>query len=268
MKKLKTNNIASNVAQPIKKGSLDHLQQSYAEALDALGRSIVGSYDASKIYVLYGCVNTGSGLNYIISAGAVFFNGEVFLVDAATFTSPGGQVAVGTVTETYVLAASADPVLFTDGSTNNVHLVRKVVIASGVSGSGTGDYGGWLPIGTWHLSTSTGGTFSGSSGTVISCWLNWVVGSGTVTLNYDFFINVTTSASTIALLFPLPSPSRVPAGIPTVAASSIMLKVDGTYAPGLSAITTIFGNDKLNVNFTAAPGVGNIQFFGQIIYEI
>lgn len=141
MRKLITTFITSGANQPIKQGTLDHLQLAYAEAFNALGQSKVGvNYDATKVYILSGCANTGSGANYIISAGAVFYNGEIYLVDAATFTLTGSNVATGTVTATFFAAANADPVDFTDGSSHNVHQINKVVIGQGLSGSGTANY--------------------------------------------------------------------------------------------------------------------------------
>ncbi|MEI8111167.1 MAG: hypothetical protein WCH59_09280 [Chitinophagia bacterium] len=140
MRKLITTDITDNGQLPIKRGTLDHLQLAYQEALAAIANNLLGAKaDAATPYILFGCVNTGTGLNYIISAGAIYYQGEVFLVDAFTFTASAGQVAVASLSTTY-FTTYADPVDFTDGSQRNVHSVRKIAFASGTSGSGLFDF--------------------------------------------------------------------------------------------------------------------------------
>ena len=137
MRKINTSAITSTVGLPVKSGTLNHLQEAYRETTEAAIRAMIGNaYSASTFYKLYGCENSGSGSNYIVSAGAIFYNGEVYLVDAATFTAGVGETAVGTITTTNILAANADPVTLTNSTTANVHEIRKIVFASGVSGSG------------------------------------------------------------------------------------------------------------------------------------
>src|ERR1700739_975649 len=65
---------------------------------------IGNSYNSGKVYVLYGCENSGSGTTYTISAGAVYYRdanavvnnlpGEIFTVDAVSFIASGTAVAV------------------------------------------------------------------------------------------------------------------------------------------------------------------------------
>lgn len=144
MRKLDTQYITNTISQPIKGGTLVHLQVAYQEALDALARNIVGvSVDNTKLYVLFGCVNTGTYPAYNISGGAIFYNGEVFLVDAVAFTATGSNVAVASIATTYNVT-NADPVTFTDGVAHNVHQIRKIVFAAGASGSGLSDISGLL----------------------------------------------------------------------------------------------------------------------------
>ncbi len=137
MRKINTSAITPTVGLPVKSGTINHLQEAYRETTEAAIRAMIGNaYSASTFYKLYGCENSGSGSNYIVSAGAIFYNGEVYLVDAATFTAGVGETAVGTITTTNILAANADPVTLTNSTTANVHEIRKIVFASGVSGSG------------------------------------------------------------------------------------------------------------------------------------
>lgn len=135
MKKLQTSDITTTVAMPIKGGTLEFLQLSYREALKALAVNLIGGTDDSlRFFVLYGCVNTGSGLSYIISAGAIYYSGEIYLVPAATFTASGAQVAVGNIVLTQY-TSSADPVTFTDGSSKNVHNIYQIVFTAGTAAS-------------------------------------------------------------------------------------------------------------------------------------
>ncbi|MGN7818788.1 hypothetical protein ACTJJB_01590 [Chitinophaga sp. 22536] len=132
-----------------------HLQLAYQEAIAALGQCLAGAaYNPSKVYVLNGCVNSGSGTTYNISAGSVFYNGEVYLVDAASFTISGPNVAVGIVPNPPTVTTGlsfysdviADPVQFTDGVNRNVHQIRKCVIQPGLSGSGAANYNDFIDI--------------------------------------------------------------------------------------------------------------------------
>lgn len=143
MKKLNLSAVTNTIGFPTKSGTWDHVQSAYKEAIDSAVRAIVfGSlYDATKAYILWGCNVTGTDPGArTVSAGAVFFNGEVYLVDSASFSTSGLQKIVGTITTTYFAAGNADPVQFTDGVNRNVHEIRKVVFAAGLSGSGDFNY--------------------------------------------------------------------------------------------------------------------------------
>jgi len=206
MKKIITSGITTAVGMPIKSGTVEHLQAAYQEALTALARTNILSYDASKIYVLYGCVNSGSGSNFVISAGAVFFNGEIYLVPAATFTTSGGNVAIGTITTTYFTATNADPVEFTDAILRSVHEIRQIVISSGTSGSGTANYSDFV-------FTNAGRTFGNDTGiitlisgsaTITTFTYSYYKVNGVVTFTYQLLISVTSTSSTWAFEVNLP----------------------------------------------------------------
>lgn len=122
MKNLLTNSITTTVGFPVKSGTLDFLQTASSEMLVAIARSIVGkSYSASTPYALYGCNNTGSGSSYVIEAGAILWDGVLYLVPAVTFTLTGGNSVFVSKSTSYVTSSVADPVTFTDGVTRNVH---------------------------------------------------------------------------------------------------------------------------------------------------
>jgi hypothetical protein len=140
MKKLDLSSVSATNQFPVKEGTWDFIQAAYQEAIAGLGNAILGGKtDISNGYRLYGCVNTGSGLNYIISAGAIYFGGEVFLVPAASFTASAGQVAIANIGITQY-TTNADPVTFTDSVARNVHNIRQIVFTAGTSGAGLFDY--------------------------------------------------------------------------------------------------------------------------------
>lgn len=148
MKKIDTSSITPIAGMPLKSGGLDHLQSAYQEGIQQMAIPIIGKqYNTTDYFIMHGCKNTGSGSNYIISSGSIYKNNEWFLVDAATFTAPMGQTAVGTITTTFFTSANADPTTFTDGVGRNVNAIRKIVFASGVSGSGDVDFANLKPVG-------------------------------------------------------------------------------------------------------------------------
>lgn len=140
MKKLDVSAISNSNGMPVKGGTLKFIQDAYQEALNAIASNLLGkSVDNTKLYRLFGVNNSGSGLNFNISAGALYYNGEVFLVDATTFTAASGRTAVAEIITTQ-FTTQADPVLFTDGIERNVHNIRKIRFVSGLSGAGIADF--------------------------------------------------------------------------------------------------------------------------------
>jgi hypothetical protein len=142
MKKIDLSPIATNVRFPTKKGTWQFLQDSYAECLGALAQSKIGnSYSSSTVYILYGCESSTGGGNTTISAGAVFYNGEVFLSPTQVFATPGGGNVVVSAISTTQYTTNADPVLFSDSVSRNVHNIRQILYSSGpAGGSGVSGY--------------------------------------------------------------------------------------------------------------------------------
>lgn len=140
MKILNTAPITNSSQFPVKKGTLAFLQLAYQEAIAAQMVSLIGpTYNPATVYVMFGVVNSGTAPSYSITAGAAFYNGEVFYIDAAAFTASGSNVAVFSIAQTQY-TTDADPVTFSDAVVRNVHDIRKLVISQGASGSGIADY--------------------------------------------------------------------------------------------------------------------------------
>lgn len=139
MRKLNTTAISNSNGMPVKGGTLDHVQLAYQEAVNALARNLIGrDIDNTRGYILFGLINTGSAAAMNVTAGAVYFAGEVYLVDA--FNLNVAQTAVASVQTSYY-QTNADPVTFTDGVQRSVHEVRKIIFTDGASGSGLFDFG-------------------------------------------------------------------------------------------------------------------------------
>lgn len=147
MKKLDTSSISASVGFPVKSGTLEHIQSAYQEALAQSIIAQIGSgYDSSKCYILNGLINSGTAPVYNITAGAVFFGGEVYLVDTVSGSLTGSNIVTGVIDTSFFAAANADPVTFTDGVIRNVHQIRKVVLQPGLAGSGIADYNNFRVI--------------------------------------------------------------------------------------------------------------------------
>lgn len=139
MKHILSSDITSTARQPYTKVTHEYYNAMINEAVEALGRAVV--QNNSSFTVLYGCVNSASP-NANISAGAIFYNGEIYLCDAFVDGTISNAI-VGTITTTY---DTADPVLFSDGTSHNVHQIKKIVWSDAVSGSGSVNFADLVAI--------------------------------------------------------------------------------------------------------------------------
>lgn len=141
MRNLNVSAASTNNGFPLKAGTFEHLQSTIRESVGSVVLALVGgAFDASKAYILYGCKNIGFGNVCNIAAGAVYVNGEIFLVDAANFTFNSPNVIVVALSVNYYSGVQADPVEFTDGVQRNIHEIRKAAFVSALPGSGLADY--------------------------------------------------------------------------------------------------------------------------------
>jgi hypothetical protein len=117
--------------------SLDMLQDAYKTGFADIVKSMIGStYSASVPYVLWGCETTSTPS---ITAGALFFNGEVITVAA---WAPG-VACLSSVPGLNIVAsyAASDPVTYESGASHNTHQIRTAVASCGTSGTFTiGDF--------------------------------------------------------------------------------------------------------------------------------
>lgn len=141
MNTLDTTNETASAWSPYKVETKAFLEAAKLETFSNVIQGLLGGiYQTGKVYVIWGCVDSGGGGGtFNISAGAVFYNGEIFSVDATgSFTPGGGQTAVATISDT--ADPTADPTNFSDNVAHDIHRIRKVAIAAGTSGSGISDF--------------------------------------------------------------------------------------------------------------------------------
>lgn len=134
-KQLITTNITSTAQMPIRKMTLDHLQESYVEPIRALARAIgtddqAGTPGAVARDIVYGLQSTTVGPSFTCNRGAVYTNGEIFQVAAAAFTIGGGEYPIFVLDTTY---ATGDPTEFTDSNSYNIHRIRQYRVISGTT---------------------------------------------------------------------------------------------------------------------------------------
>ncbi len=139
MKKLSITPITNSAQFFPKKGTLEFLQLATREGFSAIIEALIGpTYDPAIVYVLSGVINSGSYPVYAITAGVVYYAGEFFQVDAASYTATGSDVAVFSIDQTQY-TTFADPVTLSDASVVNIHDIRKIKTAAGATGSGISD---------------------------------------------------------------------------------------------------------------------------------
>jgi hypothetical protein len=182
MKKIKTTDIIAGSAMPLKSGSLDHLQSAYQEPLIDIIQTFEASNDTEGFpnfttpIIMYGCRWTGTQ----VTQGVVVYGTEIYRCQAVNITLGVGQVIIGTITTTYLTATNADPVIFSDSTSNNVHEIRQIVWSAGTSGTpGTFDFDDCLMWGRWTDIPYNSSYLSASSGT-------WTSSNADFNLRYKF----------------------------------------------------------------------------------
>ena len=129
MRKYNISYINAAAGAPLKSGSVEHLQLAHQETMAADIINQIGiEYDATKVYRLYGAqLTSGSGDYYTTSEGAVFYNGEVFLVDTVGGAGTNMPDYIGMTISVSQYTTNADPVQFSDLTTHNIHDIRKMI---------------------------------------------------------------------------------------------------------------------------------------------
>jgi hypothetical protein len=164
MKKLDTSAVTSISWMPLLAndpsgpGGIDFLQQAYSECLTGLAGFLVA--DQTKVTIMYGCGISGG----TVSAGWVFYRGELYYAPGGTFTFPPSNAYLNA--NIYLNSSSADPTYFSDGTTHTVHIQREIrLTATGTANAGNvPDYGSWCTI-------SSNSSATPAATAVLSAWL-------------------------------------------------------------------------------------------------
>lgn len=149
MKSILTSFVTSTSKQPFLAPSLSFLQGATKEVINEIILGIIGSYTTNDIVIIEGCVVTitsgsipGTGTANL-SAGSIYYNGEVYLVDAATgLSTTNPQTLVWSIATTYDATDGGSGISFSDGAQHKVHQINKFVLSAGTSGSGLANYNG------------------------------------------------------------------------------------------------------------------------------
>lgn len=143
MKKIDTTNIAGLAKAPFIKATHDHIKESIQDSTGNIIKGLYG-YTTNDIIILYGCVVavTGGAIpgtgTATLTAGAAYYNGEIYEVDAnAALSTTNPQTLIWSVVTTY---RSGDPVEWSDGTSRDLHRVDKLQLTAGTVGAGLADY--------------------------------------------------------------------------------------------------------------------------------
>ena len=154
MKILNISDISNSNAMPVKSGTLQFLQDAHKETVAGLITNILPNPISGTVYIISGCVNSGVLPIHNLSAGVIYYNGEIFNFDGATFTLTGLQKAYARIETTQYLT-NADPVQFTDGVNRNVHNIRKFVVENTITSSGLPEFINFVTVPSSSLKGDT-----------------------------------------------------------------------------------------------------------------
>ena len=280
MKKIKTTDISTSAAMPVKQGTLDHLQSAYQEILSVLYLGL----NPNLLGVVFGCRLTQSGSNWSITAGAVYnaFTSEIYLCDAASGVLGVGENIIGTITTTNLTAANADPVQFSNGLTYNVHQINKYVWSSGTSGTEFSSFDA-SRIGTFTNIPYDAANMTANVGTwTIGSGADWKVSASVIGVNADvsFEINNYTNSNSAAVTLSLDLvwPTGLGGILKIKRNTKAIAFVDDTGGAKIAQVEGVVGTSKINItilsgidnptftNFNAATAIGQLK--GQITLEL
>ena len=241
MIRIKTEDIAIGSAMPYQGSMIDWLQFGVIQDNDAVIAAICNGQTVAG-YILSGAVKTGT-TSVSITAGNVNYGGFNYATPAATLTLSGSQVVVGTITKSYPLVGTFDPVTFSDGTTHNVHEAATIVWSAGASGSADVNYDDFVIL---NVPVTTQGTYCQYSKKMNRVTIQGLIGAG--------YEGVTSSSGSTS--WTLPESCR-----PSANRSCYLIYFDtigGQIVVAGQGILTVDINGK--VTFSAFTGAGTARF--------
>jgi hypothetical protein len=144
MKKIDTTNITGLQGAPFLKATHDHYKEAMQEINTSTVKALLDPYAANDVIILYGCDVTvtsgsipGTG-TATLSAGAIYYNDEIYQVDAnAGLSTTNPQTLIWSIDTSY---RAGDPVEWSDGPTRDMHQIDKFLLSAGTAGTGLANY--------------------------------------------------------------------------------------------------------------------------------
>lgn len=161
MKNINITNIVDPTSlQPFTGNSLKFLQDAQAERAAGIIKTIItqnkGSYSLTVPYVISGCVVTDS--NKDVTSGEIFYGGEFYELTGVNGTTNVAQFSIVKTQD-----ATADPLIFSNNVSNNVHDIFKFV-GTDTATVGTFDATDLVSVyGSSKITSQTNGSSSFSS---------------------------------------------------------------------------------------------------------
>jgi len=141
MKKIDWTAVTASSGLVFEEQTFEHINNGHKDSyISFVKANIPSTLHSGKLVILHGCVATGTNPGArTLTAGAVFYNGEVYQVPSASFTTTGSQIGIWTLTD--VDSGTDESTIKTASSSFTEHVLvnSKFVFASGLSGSGTFD---------------------------------------------------------------------------------------------------------------------------------
>ncbi len=227
MKKIDTSTIAAGVAYPPSKKGFDFLQQSYQQILAAIAQGLGGQAVVGGAYALYGCVETDLGAgNFSYTEGYIYdsVTEEVFYFPAvASIAIATAPVLTITITPDPV----ADPTTFTDGSSQNVHDVRTLVVSDGALGSADINFDDVIQLNGVWLANDANTSYRRTGGAVYLNGLAGAVGTAMGNATTSFTLPVGYRPKVAVTLATVPFYDTVGATFPINGSGTLTIATDG-----------------------------------------
>lgn len=250
MKKIDVSALLGTLGAPFLKQTFVHTDEQVKEVVDALVKSLISTYTTNDVIILHGCVISGTTTK-AITEGAIYYNGEVYLVDAASGLTAGADTWIFAVVTTY---AAGDPVTYDDSTSHNQHRIDKIAFQVGDSGS-DGYVADWDDAIVKYLALIQRGDWVNA--TMLNSWT--VGGGGVMRFKKDIFGNVSVQGVVVAPngtdnvnIFTLPTGYRPETQL---VYQGFVDQGGGIYIDYELSINT---NGQVVVNFLGTGGTGDI----------
>ena len=214
MKKLDWTAVTASNGLVFEEQTFEHINNGHKDSYIAFVKAnIPSAWHTGKLVILYGCVDSGTHPARNLSAGAVYYNGEIYQVDSASFTTTGLQIGIWTLTD--VDSGTDESTIKTATSSFAEHVLvnSKFVFAAGLSGSGTfnedsSDVVRFSEYNFIETTSNNGGTVTASSAITITGLTNYYsyyIDKNICHLDFDIEFTVTSGAVISYIRIPLPT---------------------------------------------------------------